>query len=1164
VKCFFEHKLRWPDPKQDAGFWTLWFYAIIMVFLVFSFMPLSWSEAADNNQPVYDGITTEGSEDYFAFLIFNNAYSKDLAQVAQFDENKSGMHKLLSGLAIPDENIIILDNPSKSDFEDAVYEFSKKLNIKSNLIVYYNGLSVNFVDVPQNEILLTSFALPRSNDLFLLERRVSRNSVTLETLISDFIPKRVGQITVLYDACSAQFVSREDDPEHWKVFNRSICVPSKVSGANVIYAGTQTEPTSMVSSLNAILSEKPSLDLQAISSALAKTVADDTTPRDEYFQKHTLVAEKDTIDLTAVCLRKAMQNGILVCNAASEQAETPTPEVAVKTPAPEPAVKVAKTPTAPLKKGSDMRADWAAAKRAGRCKPYQEFAVNYPDAVFKIKAERAIEILCGKAPAKEPAPAETVVATAKLAPEKQEPVQAETPTPEVAVETPAPEPAVKVAIEEPLPNPSEPELVEEPIQVAVKKETVQPPSPKNAFKDWMSARKENSCESFQNFKSDYPKSVFTVKAQQAIDKLCVEDEPKAVIASKPELAPAIEPVEVEEPVEIETEPTVAVSTPKMTVAQNWLAARAANTCEGFLRFLENNPKSLFASKAEQIANRKCTSDDRQAFLQNPEGTDNKTKKATLESPTPADIVSPTPAKAVLEEEPKPQAEAKVDDAAPSIVTPLNNKPSELLADNETEAAKNSFAFVVINQDYTGGLEGSASAKGDKAAILSVLSKLNFPEENIKILQNLSKEELEDAAFEFSLGLKPGSDLLFYYSGYSVTSLADKANYILPVDFVVPSNKQVRLSKRRFKENSIDLATMIKDLNQKNPRQVTVVYNACTTQALPKTKDAPYWVFLKPTPCSAIEVEGASIFYPSQTREFALANINKDDLDKRSLFMRVFEKTIINNPTIEIKELQKQLAWSVAALANKRDVEPKSQNPVLMDGYASDIIKGNNRCFVKAYVNGKPTCTSLEGPIRNDKPVEGKTAKATPEPVVLKSKSAAAFDGWLLAKKLDTCESYQEFKKNFANSFYTIKADQKIANMGDKCIAKKPDEETVVPAKVLVPEKPTEPAKPAVKKAPPKPVVKKAPVKPVVKKAPAKPAVKKKPPKPAVKTVKLPTPKKTQPSKAAQRAAQKKAAQQAAQKKAAAAASAPAVKCPKGKILRKGRCIRNPGFLGGLQ
>ena len=297
MERFLENKLGQGNHALGAGIRLLIIFAWVVIGLALGANNQAWA------QSVYAGLDEKNGGNSFAFLIFNDDYSKNITPVGDHAENKAGMLKLLAGLAVPENNILVLDNPSKSDLEDAVYEFSRKLNRKSDLLVYYNGHSINFADTDQNEMLLTSFKLPRSNDLFLLERRVSRSSVNLETLILDFIPKRVGQVTVLYDACNVHFVSRDDDLEHWKVFNKITCAATAIPGAEVFYAGTQSGKASLVNALTAILSKEPTLDLLAIEKALAKHSDDNDALKGPNYQEPVLVTGSRSKDLSETCLR---------------------------------------------------------------------------------------------------------------------------------------------------------------------------------------------------------------------------------------------------------------------------------------------------------------------------------------------------------------------------------------------------------------------------------------------------------------------------------------------------------------------------------------------------------------------------------------------------------------------------------------------------------------------------------------------------------------------------------------------------------------------------------------------------------------------------------------------------------------------------------------------
>ena len=1111
MERFVEHKLG-----QACYAFTVFF----RVFSVFSWVIASLvlglnSHALAQSNDVYGGLDAKNGKNNFAFLVFNNDYSKNITPIGDHADNKKGMLKLLAGLAVPDDNILTLDNPNKSDLEDAVYEFSRKLNRKSNLLVYYNGHNINFVDAEQNEMLLTSFKLPRSNDLFLLERRVSRSSVNLETLILDFIPKRVGQVTVLYDACNTHFVTRDDDLEHWKVFNRAACASSAVPGAEVIYAGSQSDKASFVNALTSILQKAPTLDLLALEKALAEQFDDSDPQEGPNYLEPVLITGSRSKDLSETCLRKGMQGDEQVCNVKPVEVVkvAAAPEIkaeSVKTP------KKTKTVVKDKKKKSNrsvQRADWTAAKKSGSCEAYQGFIEKHPSGLLRIKADTAIAKLCKDATKK------TIVKTqeAKAPAEKPRNMRDDWTAAKMIgrckpykefVENYPDSPFISKAkrAKENLCGPTEkapakkkPDLVKPKPKVV---EVITPEKPRNMRDDWTAAKMIGRCKPYKEFVENYPDSPFISKAKRAKENLCgpTEKAPVAKVveapiaeAEKPEVpvvveAPVIEVEPVKEVAKLDPPKPAPVAPKKKTAFKSWSDARRENSCEGFLQFLEDHPKSLFGSKAKARTDAKCSDADRKAFLEKPKATEEpakpvkepakvvvvdkplsnaicaaktseiyiaKTKVPVLSKPEGAVLFNYKKATKIningendgyltvrinVSSGPFKCGYIKKDETVISkiIVPPVIKKPVEVAvvdkpSDDDKEpklfpgvtakASESNYAFVVINQNYAADFEKVDGIDADKDAILATIDGLKYPKENVKVLLDPSKVELEDAAFEFGLEMKPDSELLFYYSGYSVSSLDDHKNYILPVDFKVPKSKQVRINRRRFNENSIDLATLIKDLHEGRPRQFLAIYNACSVQGLPSDKDAPYWVFIKQLPCSPTKIRDAAVFYPVQKGQLAITSLGKNDPEKSSLFMRVFAKAISENPSINTDVLQQKLARSVAALARKRKA---SQDPVMMDGYSQDSKNRQKRCFAKVMVNDALSCTGIEGVPRVAEPEVVIEEPTPPEPVKPK-----ASDAWTSAKLANTCEAYQDFKKANAGSIFEVKANAKIKI---KCVA----------------------------------------------------------------------------------------------------------------------------------
>lgn len=335
-----------------------------------------------------------------------------------------------------------------------------------------------------------------------------------------------------------------------------------------------------------------------------------------------------------------------------------------------------------------------------------------------------------------------------------------------------------------------------------------------------------------------------------------------------------------------------------------------------------------------------------------------------------------------------------------------------------EANSNRFALLIFNNAYENGLPELPVAEEDAKAVLKALLGMGYGFDNILVLQNQPKLDLEDATIEFSSKMDTKSELLIFYSGHSVGMKESQENYLLPADFETPQSRDARLSERRIKQRSITLETLVRDFKQSGVDNIYVVYDGCRARALPKDVEAPYNEFLLETGCYNPKIDGAAVFYSGAPGQETRDSIKPDDPTKVSAFGRVLVSTLVRNPNINVSALDKELSWSVSQFARRANSEESEQTPVFVNGLSIPDEKLTEKCFGMRLINGTPSCADLEGKVEEEAPKE--TASS---PTVLNGVNAA--EDWDTAKAGDNCALYTAFKNKHPSSIYAIKAGQLI-------------------------------------------------------------------------------------------------------------------------------------------
>ncbi len=213
------------------------------------------------------------------------------------------------------------------------------------------------------------------------------------------------------------------------------------------------------------------------------------------------------------------------------------------------------------------------------------------------------------------------------------------------------------------------------------------------------------------------------------------------------------------------------------------------------------------------------------------------------------------------------------------------------------------ALVIGNDDYA-GLPPLAKAVGDSRSIAEALHSLGF---SVTSLENVARNDFDDALEQFYASLEPGDIVMFFYAGHGVQS--GESNFLLPVD--MPKLKPGE--NPRLDRNAINAREIVAQLTSRGAELAFVVLDACRDDPFPHNEVRGA---TRMSGLTRMEPgQGAFIIYSAGTGQTALDRLAPDDTDANSVFTRKF-MPILTTPGMPIVEIAKRTQVEVKALAEK--------------------------------------------------------------------------------------------------------------------------------------------------------------------------------------------------------------------------------------------------------
>ena len=278
-----------------------------------------------------------------------------------------------------------------------------------------------------------------------------------------------------------------------------------------------------------------------------------------------------------------------------------------------------------------------------------------------------------------------------------------------------------------------------------------------------------------------------------------------------------------------------------------------------------------------------------------------------------------------------------------------------------QSSTDNYALIIYNSNYQDdAISDLAVTELDARAMEKLFRDMGYPEDNIMVVGDGSKRDIEDQIFFFTEKLDADSSVVIYYSGHGITFDGDPSNYIVPVDMTARSQGASQATREAFfKRRAVNFnRDVLGVIKAAGPKGVVVFYDACRNSPLASAD--PTKAVGQEQGFVPAKVEGTAIFYSARNGETSLAALSSDDDVRLSVYTRVLITQLSRNPSIRLSDLHRELQSSVARMARNKPGGSHSQNPVMENGLDYSRSERNEFCLALADVNGVQACTGPDG------------------------------------------------------------------------------------------------------------------------------------------------------------------------------------------------------------
>ncbi len=369
--------------------------------------------------------------------------------------------------------------------------------------------------------------------------------------------------------------------------------------------------------------------------------------------------------------------------------------------------------------------------------------------------------------------------------------------------------------------------------------------------------------------------------------------------------------------------------------------------------------------------------------------------------------------------------------------------AQTFADLPDGVGKDTYAIVLVNQEYDRELTYLSSAQGNLENAVSLFKGLGLPDAQIFVHRDLDRIGLEDAIFDLGSQIPKGARVLLYFHGIGVHLLDTQANHAVMSGLRVRPNSEPFLIGRRIERASISLQTLVDDILRTPAQEVFVIYDACAVKPLNGNRSAKYWEVVSRTPCVPASISGADVLYGAEELE-------QED------FMAALLETLRQQPQVPLSQLEDALRSELTTTYEAEDISASLFVP------NPDADETVTRCLAPSHEAGQRLCpepeqeqaVASEGEVAQDETEANDSVAVveTPEPsatddaisatqvnaasegtIVItaptsdsesaSSLSAGQLQGaWYAAKEANTCQGYMDFIRAHPKSAFGLKAN----------------------------------------------------------------------------------------------------------------------------------------------
>jgi hypothetical protein len=936
--------------------------------------------AAPAGAQSFEDVTGPAEGGVYAIVLANQEYDRELAYLSHVQPSVDRALTLFEGLGLGADRILVHRDLDRIGLEDAIAALGARLPEGARLLVYAHGVGLRPKEGGPNRLALPGLRVRPGSESYLVERRIERASIGLDTLVKDLRRTPADSVVLIHDACAASPFNGGDRAKYWEVVAREPCLGQPVAGADVIYGGAGLEQGEFMAALLATLGRTPGIGIDRLDAALREEIQG--TFGVERPEGSLVFRDPEAGPRELACLVPIVSEEGVICPGVAE-AETPLANAAPEEPrdqagqtatavpvggeeeaadapaetpedtreetaeAAAPADETAFVIRAPAtqddsddtRRAAAQQAAWNTARAAGTCAAHLAFLRDFSSSPFALKARMASSRLCSDA---ERAEFEAQQPPAIAEPEGETLAEAAEDGADDAAEDLSSRPAAETE--------QEPTEDADPGQIVITAPQEAPEIPAetgpNAFAAWRAAREDGSCEALRAFRDAFSGTPFALRAGREISTRCGD------------------------------EPEVADRAPEETT--------------------EQDPAPVDTARPA------------------PESGDENEAVAGAEPEAGAETEAETGPQEVAEDAPAPGAEEP----------PVSETASAAEAETVAEA------IFIVNDVYAApGLDGPA-VDADLARMQEAAVALGVPEERTHLLRNLGKIELQAALAGIVRSMVPDADLLVYYAGHSLSLADEETTMILPSDFVLPDTGIAAINRSTLRSATVSLADLSSYLRSGRPRRVSMVFNGCGPAPVPDDPAAADLGFVDPSQCVASPVFGMTLILPVPAGQRAEA------LDP-SPFVGELAGILTDTPAIRLRELEQALSWGVQRLGPAGG----GLAPVLLPDPRVPVDELYQDCLAPRRANGELLCTGLDGgPAADDmaEPVEPEPDERNeelpqiaaipepePEPGGEPSRVQDAARAWRTALNDGDCMAFRTFLAGHPDSVFRARAELRI-------------------------------------------------------------------------------------------------------------------------------------------